>query len=881
LSDESVNALAQALGIDAEEIERRKAFLEFGEADVRLLKELHQHLQRLPRRFADAFYAHLLAFDETRAFLPDAQTVERLKRTQAAYFDSLTAGQYGPDYVHHRLRVGIAHQRIGLEPKWYIGAYSKYLSGLLPTLWECLQGEPQQFLDTCRALQKLVLFDMGLAIDTYIQADRRAIVGLKRYAENIIASLPAGLVVIDTSLTVLSVNRSFRELFGLRNGDELAGKAVEDVLPVPGLRREIEAVRASGVALHGLDAEVGDKRLRLDISGIRLAEEEEEEEEDRLLLVIEDVTEAQTLRAEAQAHEQRFQDLVQGLDAIVWEGEAGEHGLRFTFVSERAEALLGYPVELWLTDPEFWVSRLHPEDRDTLVAFYRDIIADDGHAQETVDTDWGLQYRMRAADGREIWFHDAVRRVAGGEGGVVRLRGVMVDMSTRKEMEARLEYLAHYDALTGLPNRTFLFNRLEQAIVYGARHQRAAAVLFLDLDRFKIVNDSLGHSAGDQVLRDVAARLESCIRSGDMVARLGGDEFVVLLEDMASAQDATLVAQKLLDRFTLPFTVQDPEGGRQAYHFTTSIGISLYPDDGDDAHALLRNADTAMYRAKEQGGNNYQFFTAEMTARARRRMSLESALHRAIEQEQFLLHYQPQVELATGRVTAIEALLRWNHPQQGLIPPMDFIPVLEETGMILTAGEWVLRTACRQQRAWMEAGLPPVRVAVNLSARQLRHQKFVDSVFQIIADTGIEPAHLELEITESMVMQQVKEVHTMLNALGAAGMGIAMDDFGTGYSSLSYLKGLPIDTLKIDKSFVGDITADPDDAEIVATIIAMARSLKLKVIAEGVETREQLDFLCAHDCDAMQGYYFSKPLPADEIPGLLQGTVAPEFRCHP
>jgi len=595
---------------------------------------------------------------------------------------------------------------------------------------------------------------------------------------------------------------------------------------------------------------------------------------------VEDITEAERLRAEAQAHEQRFQDLVQGLDAIVWEGDAGEQGLRFTFVSKRAEALLGYPVERWLTDPEFWMSRLHPEDRDTLVAFYRDIITDDGHAPETTDTDWGLQYRMCAADGREIWFHDAVRRVA-GKAGVFRLRGVMVDMSTRKEMEARLEYLAHYDALTGLPNRTFLFNRLEQAIVYGVRHGRAAAVLFLDLDRFKIINDSLGHSAGDQVLRDVAARLESCIRSGDMVARLGGDEFVVLLEDMASAQDATLVAQKLLDRFTLPFMVKNPEGGQQEYHFTTSIGISLFPDDGDDAHVLLRNADTAMYRAKEQGGNNYQFYAAEMTERARRRMSLESALHRAVEQEEFVLHYQPQVELASGRVTAVEALLRWDHPEQGLIPPIEFIPLLEETGLILSADEWVLRTACRQQRAWVEAGLPPVRMAVNLSARQLRHQEFVEGVFGIVADTGIEPGALELEITESMVMQQVEEVHTMLNRLADAGIGISMDDFGTGYSSLSYLKGLPIDTLKIDKSFVSDITADPDDAEIVATIIAMAHSLKLKVIAEGVETREQLDFLCAHACDAMQGYYFSKPLPADEIPRLLHEPVSPDFRCKP
>ncbi len=448
---------------------------------------------------------------------------------------------------------------------------------------------------------------------------------------------------------------------------------------------------------------------------------------------------------------------------------------------------------------------------------------------------------------------------------------IIQDITERKQAEERLNYLAYYDTLTALPNRVLLLDRLGQAVTRAARHRRVVAVLFLDLDRFKVVNDSFGHSMGDQLLTAVAQRLCNCMRAGDTAARFGGDEFAFILEDMAHAQDIAPIAQKILDQFTQPFRAEDPVAGTQEFYFTASIGISLCPDDGEDAHILLGNADAAMYRAKGQGVNRYHFFTSELNARAQRRLNLESALHRALEQEQFVLHYQPQVNRQTGKITAVEALLRWNHPEQGLIPSMEFIPVLEETGLIVPVGEWVLRTACRQQRAWRDAaGLSPLRVAVNLSMRQLRDGRFVDSVVRILVDTGVEPAYLELEITESMVMQQIKEVIETLYVFRAVGVGLAMDDFGTGYSSLSYLKRLPLDTLKIDKSFVGDITTDPDDVAIVAATIAMAHSLRLKVVAEGVETQEQFDFLCEHGCDAMQGYFFSKPLPAEEIPRLLR-----------
>lgn len=867
LSDEAVAALARAIGIDAAEIARRKAFLEIEEADVRRLEALHARLRDAECRFVDEFYAHTLKFEETRRFIPDTESLERLKHAQAGYFESLTAGDYGLEYILHRLRVGLVHQRIGLEPKWYIGAYGKYLAGLMPRLWRLLGRDPQEFLDTYSALQKIVLLDMGLAIDTYIYADRRAILGFKKYAEDVIASLPAGLVVVNKALKVLGVNRSFRELFGLKTGEDPSGGDLQDVLPLPGLREQALDVLASGTALRGIEAALGGKLLRLAITGIRVAEEEEEEE--RLLVVIEDVTERERLREEARSHERRFHDLVQGLDAVVWEAEVRGQEILFTFISDHAETLLGYPVRNWLGH-EFWPAVVHPDDRDAVFEFYNRVLECGGGDRRSR---FEIEYRARKADGGFLWLHDVVHLTPGAKGRG-RLRGVMVDVTARKDMEARLSHLASHDALTGLPNRNLLHDRLDQALVYAARHARAAGVLFLDLDRFKFVNDSLGHSTGDRLLKAVAERLKGCVREGDTVARLGGDEFVVILEDMAQPQDAALVAQKILESFVRPFRVEIPQegGDAQEFFFTTSIGISLYPGDGDDAQALLKNADTAMYRAKERGGNNYQFFAREMDTRAHKRLGLENALHRALEQEQFVLHYQPQVELASGRVVGVEALLRWNHPEQGLVGPAEFIPLLEETGLIVPVGEWVLRAACAQAEAWRGAGLPRLRMAVNLSARQLRHERFAESVARALADTEMNPRDLELEITESAVMQHVEQALETLRSVTALGVRFSMDDFGTGYSSLSHLKLLPISAVKIAQSFVRDIPGDENDAAIARAVLALAHSLGLQVIAEGVETESQLEFLRANGCDAMQGYLFCRALPAEELAGFLEDS---------
>ena len=438
---------------------------------------------------------------------------------------------------------------------------------------------------------------------------------------------------------------------------------------------------------------------------------------------------------------------------------------------------------------------------------------------------------------------------------------LMKAITERKQLH--LYRLAHHDALTGLPNRLLFLDRLGQALALAQRHESLVAVMLLDIDRFKAINDSFGHTTGDELLCAFGKRLAQCIREGDTVARLGGDEFIVLLPDIRHTDNAARVAQKILDALQLPVSLN----GHEVF-ITTSIGIALYPQD-HDSETLIKHADTAMYKAKEDGGNGYRFYTAEMVSADLRRLSLESDLRKAIERNELVLHYQPQADISSGRTIGFEALLRWQHPERGLIPPNEFIPLAEETGLIVPIGQWALHTACAQNSVWQNSGLPALRVAVNISSRQFRQSDFLEMVYKVLEDTHLDSRYLELELTESILMQDTTATVRILNELSALGVQIAVDDFGTGYSSLSYLKRFPIDMLKIDRSFVRDLTSDPDDAAIVNAVIALSHSLGIRAIAEGVETREQHDFLQRHGCDAMQGYLLSRPLPADAFTQFL------------
>lgn len=472
-------------------------------------------------------------------------------------------------------------------------------------------------------------------------------------------------------------------------------------------------------------------------------------------------------------------------------------------------------------------------------------------------------------DGRMFWNELLIAPVRDESGKVTHFVGIQNDVTERKNYENQLEHQANYDALTELPNRNLSQDRLGQALSYARRHGRDLAVMFIDLDHFKNINDSLGHNIGDLLLKLVSARLAGCVREGDTVARQGGDEFAVILSEIAAEEDATVVARKILKVIAEPFTIEGHE-----LHVTGSIGIALHPKDGEDSQTLLKNADAALYRAKDMGRNNTQFYAAEMNVKAMERLMLENGLRHALERNEFVVHYQPRVGMRSGEITGMEALVRWQHPELGLISPVRFIPVAEETGLIVPLGEWVLRTACEQNKAWQRAGLKPVCVAVNLSARQFKHQDLVQVVADILKETGIDPGYLELEMTESLIMQNVEETIATLTRLKAIGVRLAIDDFGTGYSSLSYLKRFPIDMLKIDQSFVRNITTDPDDAVIAKTIISMAHDMQLNVIAEGVETEGQKSFLRLRHCDEMQGYLFSRPVPAGEFEVLLR-----ERRC--
>ena len=447
---------------------------------------------------------------------------------------------------------------------------------------------------------------------------------------------------------------------------------------------------------------------------------------------------------------------------------------------------------------------------------------------------------------------------------VSRLR----ESEIKLELAQRIEYLAYHDGLTGLPNRSMFSKLLAQSISESRRYDRHLAVAFLDLDRFKQINDTLGHEAGDQLLKEVAARLRTCVRDSDTVARLGGDEFVLLLPALDDGKYAATVAQKILAVIAGPFTLIGHE-----FRITTSIGISTYPQDGLDEQTLTKNADIAMYQAKAEGKNNFQFYSERLNANSLERLTLESSLRHALERGEFRLHYQAKRDIVSGRITGMEALLRWQHPDLGTVAPMQFIPIAEETGLIVPIGKWVLRTACLQNVAWQNQGLPRLSIAVNLTARQFADERLLADVAGILTATGMDPHLLELEITESMLIHNVEDTRRILTGLKAIGIRIAIDDFGTGYTSLATLQRFPLDTIKIDRSLIRDIAGSAEDTGLADAIIAMGKSLSLTVVAQGVETKDQAEFLRTHACDELQGFYFKRPLPADQFTRLLEAQA--------
>jgi diguanylate cyclase (GGDEF)-like protein/PAS domain S-box-containing protein len=573
-----------------------------------------------------------------------------------------------------------------------------------------------------------------------------------------------------------------------------------------------------------------------------------------LIGVITDVTHYKETEQALEASEARFRILTESsIDLISVVDEQGT----LAYQSGALRRLLGYDPADTIGKSVFEL--VHRDDTEHMRSAFARIV-------ETGQLTEAIEFRMRHRAGDWRTFESLGTNCLANP----HIRGIVFnsrDITDRKVIQQRIQHLAYHDNLTGLPNRGLLQDRLARSIARAERSGKKVAVLFLDLDNFKNINDTLGHDVGDELLRQVSRRLSDCVRLEDTIARQGGDEFIVLLDALDDGRGASVVAQKVLNSLRKPLSL----GGTEQ-HVSGSIGIALYPDDGRDAQTLMKNADTAMFHGKGLGKNTYQYFTAQMNIAVKRRMTLESALRRAVLQQDFVLHYQPQVNLETGEILAVEALVRWKTEDSGIVMPGDFIPLAEETGLINDIGEWVLREGCRQARDWRARGLPPIRMAINLSARQFSDKGFLDMVTRVLSDTGLDPSYLELEITETQVMRQTEGMILLLNRLSEMGIHLAIDDFGTGYSSLSYLKRLPIQKLKIDQSFIRDITVDPNDTAIVVAIISMAKSLELETIAEGVETAGQLALLRSKGCRLGQGFHFSAPLSAEELYPLLKTT---------
>ena len=707
-------------------------------------------------------------------------------------------------------------------------------------------------------------------VETQVTAAVRDI-GVRKDAEKHLAQMearyrglleaaPDGMVVVNQSGKVVLLNAQAERQFGYHR-DELLGQEIKRIIPegfaerliADGTRTAAEALAqqiGTGIELYGRRKDGTRFPIEIMLSPL------ESPEGILVTAAIRNIS----VRKDAERHlaqmEARYRGLLEAApDGMVVVNQSGE----IVLLNAQAEKQFGYNRDELLGQK---IKMIIPE------GFAERLIADATRTEaESLEQQIGSGIELSGLrrDGTRFPIEIMLSPLESPEGILVTaaIRNISVRKDAERHLAQLMEQIAHsaqYDSLTGLPNRLLLNDRLGQAIAMAHRHSGQVVVMFLDLDGFKHINDSLGHSTGDKLLQSIAKRLDDSVRAPDTVSRPGGDEFIVLLQEIVHPKDAVVVARRVLAGLAEPHSIGD-----RVLHVTASIGVSLYPDDGLDAETLIKNADTAMYQAKESGRGTYKFFRRDMNVRAVERQLIEEDLRKALKRNEFTLHYQPKIKLKTGAITGAEALIRWKSSTRGSIPPVQFIPVAEDCGLILPIGAWALREACAQERAWLDAGLPVPAVAVNVSAAQFQDGRFLEGLFATLGETGLDPEHLELEVTESVLMKHAKCAASILRILRNRGIRVSVDDFGTGYSSLSYLQQFPLDSLKIDRSFVSGINSSAGETAIVNAIIDMGRNLNLRVIAEGVETAGDLAFLKAHRCDEAQGYYFSRPVRAGQF----------------
>lgn len=847
-----IEDLMQQLGINPDEIAHRKNFLSFTENDREVLKTVHDKLALHIYPLVANFYQHLDQYSELQNRTNDKFTRDSLRRAQAGYLESLTAGKYDLQYVQDRLQIGMVHQKIGLEPKWYFGAYSKYLETILQILSEDEKEYSARLVNQITALIKIIFFDINLALDAYHYASSVKISDSAKHIKEILDNVSEGIIGLNKGGEILSVNYAFEKLFGYA-AKEIVGQNIQMLIPLQfdsqyheDIPENYKKEKKSIIGLGSRELDIARKDGKMIEIEFSLKKYQKNNQEG-YIGIIRDITR----RNKTEAKLQQLSSVVeQTADSVLITNPDGV----IVYVNSAFETVTGYTaVEVIGKTPSIMKSGVHNQ------GFYAGLWRSIKSGKVFRDT---LINRRKNG---EIYYEDkTITPIYDQKGMLTRFVSTGKDITERIQSEKRIHFLAHHDPVTSKLNRYSFVQYLKQAIGRADRIKYRLAVLCVNLDRFRFINKSLDYHQADTILQQIASRFTTVLDEDGTIARLGNDEFAILLEGIKQRQDVLAVIERIINVFVQPFIVDGQE-----LFLTASIGVCFYPAICVEPESLLKKAESAMQKAKQFGGNQYQFYNQAMDNSESERLNLERELHRALEREEFELYYQPQIEVQTGKVIGVEALLRWRHPVHGLRNPDEFIPILEDTGLIVPVGEWLIREACRQNCIWQEIGLPKLHMAINISPVQIMRPGLVTKVIQILGETGHAPEALHLELTESLMMQEGLHVSDVMYTLSENKVKLSIDDFGTGFSSLAYLKHYPFNVVKLDRTFIQEICENSQDAAIATAIINLAHSLDMQVIAEGVETEEQKAFLKTQGCDYFQGYLFSRPLSPEGIIDLL------------